>query len=90
MDLFRQESLGSTTTTMINGKPSWLFLFLALLFFCFLSYNNYLNHNDDCVNHTNMTTKRQSQATQLVGAAMAVTAAVGARDMTRLEPLVCF
>ena len=37
MDLFRREPLGSTTTTMINGKPSRLFLFLALLFFVFLA-----------------------------------------------------
>ena len=42
MDLFWWEALGSTTTTMINGKPSRLFLFLALLFFCFFSYDNFL------------------------------------------------
>jgi hypothetical protein len=37
-----------------------------------------------------MTVSTNPQATQHVGAAMAATAAAGARDAKRLEPLVCF
>ena len=83
MDLFRREPLGSTTgtTTMINGKPSLFFLFLSLLFFC-VSYDN------DRANHT--PTRQPSPNPLNIGAAMVATAAAGARDMTRLEPQVCF
>ena len=76
-----------------HSKPPGFFLqfFYTLLNFCF-SYHNYLNDHDWQRPNTSTTnTPTNPQPTQRVKTGMAATtAAVAARDVSRLELLVCF